>query len=153
MVFSVEGQQKTYKKFNDTVFVVNDVILAPSILFELGKCEILPLSKDSINVIATFIKSHPKLKIEIGVHTDIRGDKRKNLTLSECRASSILNCLTKDLYAPVTNLVIKGYGSSQPIFTETRITHETEKKHLDLSEREVFYANNKRVEIKILKVE
>ncbi len=155
--FAFFGQinKKEYKKFSDSLFKVGDVILTPTILFHLGSCEILPQSKDSVNIIASFIKNHPKFQIEVGVHTDSRGDKKMNVILSECRAKSIVSYLTNEIHLPSSNFVIKGYGSSQPLIDEATINKKVRqcKEVMSPQEKEILYATNRRVEIKILKVE
>jgi hypothetical protein len=53
-----------YKTFKDSSYKAGDIILAPEIAFALGSCGVIPPSKDSVKVIAEFLKKHPAFKIE-----------------------------------------------------------------------------------------
>lgn len=136
--------KRTYKLFTDTAFKTGDIIVAPEIYFQLGNCGIIPEHKDSVKIIADFITKHPSFKIEIGVHTDTRGKKDANIKLAECRAKSVLDCLTIELLLPIDNFTAKGYGSSQPRVSDDEIKR-ARCLHCDL------HRKNRRVEIKILK--
>jgi outer membrane protein OmpA-like peptidoglycan-associated protein len=62
------------------------------------------------------MKTNPKLKIEIGGHTDNVGTKAYNKTLSENRANSVYNYLiSKGI--DKTRLSYKGYDFSVPVAT------------------------------------
>ena len=144
-------KKREYKKFTDTAFNVGDIIKPPRISFLIGHCDIMAFSNDSIKVIADFIKKHPSFKVEIGVHSDNRGNTEANLKLSECRAMSIFDYLTKELRIPFNNFVTKGYGGTDLLISDETIKKlknetEEEKEHVDS-----IHAKNRRVEIKILK--
>ncbi len=84
-------------------------------------------------------------KIEIGVHTDTRGKKEKNLELSACRAKSIADCLINDFKISKDRISFKGYGSSQLLVSESeklKCAHCYEK-----------LAANRRVEVKLVEVQ
>lgn len=42
-----------------------------------------------MNSIFNFLRYHPDIKVELGAHTDIRGDDEKNLALSQYRANRL----------------------------------------------------------------
>jgi outer membrane protein OmpA-like peptidoglycan-associated protein len=54
------------------------------------------------------------LRVEVGGHTDNRGDAAKNQQLSEQRAAAVVRALAERGVA-ATRLVAVGYGSSEPI--------------------------------------
>ncbi|MCC6370252.1 MAG: OmpA family protein [Bacteroidia bacterium] len=139
--------KRNYKPINDTVFKAGDIIKAPNIWFQFGACGILPEGKDSVQLIADFVLKHPKHKIEIGVHTDIRGNKTANLKLSQCRADSVLAIVLKVTGISPKNIVAKGYGSTQPLVDARSVGARA-----SLEEQEMVYFKNKRVELKILEV-
>lgn len=139
--------QKGYKNFNDKKFQEGDLVLAPLILFDFDGAEILKESIDSVKVIADFIKKHPNLKIEIGLHMDSQGNEEYNRKISELRGRSIEMVLQNN-FKNENNYTIKGYGESQPLIPERAI-----KKILDEKLKDEFHRINRRIEIKILKVD
>ncbi|MBL7917758.1 MAG: OmpA family protein [Bacteroidia bacterium] len=143
--------ERIFKKFTDEDFKTGDVILCPDILFTLsGGCQIMPQSKDSVKIISDFIQKHPSFKIEISSHTDNRGSKEANLLLSEHRAKTIVEYLTKELLLPDDNILAKGYGSSQLLISDDII----KKAIIDNESKdavEKLHQKNRRIEIKILK--
>lgn len=54
------------------------------------------------------------LRVEIGGHTDNRGDAARNQELSELRAAAVVRALSERGIA-ATRLVAVGYGSSEPV--------------------------------------
>jgi outer membrane protein OmpA-like peptidoglycan-associated protein len=60
------------------------------------------------------LSSNPKMRIEVGGHTDNIGNDLSNLTLSEQRAKSVMNYLIeKGITA--TRIEAKGFGKSKPV--------------------------------------
>jgi OOP family OmpA-OmpF porin len=87
-----------------------------NITFSTGKSTILPASYPTLDAVGEALKNWPALKVEVGGHTDASGSDALNQKLSEARAKSVLDYLTKkyptlkaDQYTAV------GYGESQPI--------------------------------------
>jgi outer membrane protein OmpA-like peptidoglycan-associated protein len=136
---------KNYKKLTDTLFNTGDRIITPQMLWTLGKAELMPESKDSLLLVAKWMKKHPCFKIEIGCHTDSRGNPASCQNLSAARAQSIVDYLVKGLNMPPNMLVAKGYGRTQPLFWENEMKN-AKTKH----ETEEFHQRNRRTEIKIL---
>ena len=95
MVFftvSLQAQKavkRNYRSFSDTAFSAGDILLSPEIWFEVSSCHILPQSKDSADIIADFIRKWPRFQVEIGVHTDVRGNAGSLVALSTCRRRSL----------------------------------------------------------------
>lgn len=61
------------------------------------------------------LKENPKLKVEIGGHTDPAGPDKANLKISEKRAQSAKKYLMDKFGIDENRLVVKGYGSTKPI--------------------------------------
>jgi outer membrane protein OmpA-like peptidoglycan-associated protein len=139
-----------YKKITDSVFNVGDKIIAPVILFDLSG----PLtirrkeSKDSVDVIANFLISHPKIKIELGGHTDSRGKAESNATLSKYRMWGIKDYLVKEKKIDSLRIKTMGFGKSQLLIPDKEILKAKTKQ-----EKEELHAINRRTEIKILALE
>jgi outer membrane protein OmpA-like peptidoglycan-associated protein len=147
LMFTAQAQTRTiYKSFEDTLFVPGDLIMAPRIDFPLYQCNFYPEFKDSILVIARFLKQHPAFKVEIGAHKENQGSRKANFSITRCRANAILNFLSKEAGVPRRNLVAKAYGASVPLVSDKEI-REAKQPH----EAPALHARNRRIEVKILK--
>ncbi|MAX80056.1 MAG: hypothetical protein CL843_07765 [Crocinitomicaceae bacterium] len=135
-----------YTSFSAVEYHVNDKILAPEVRFELsGGNHFSQESKDSIDVIANFLKLHPTMVIEVGVHTDSRGTALANTDISSRRAERIIDYLIEKHNISPDRLVARGYGESCPLITDEMI-NATE----SLPKKEWFHQQNRRVEIRVL---
>jgi outer membrane protein OmpA-like peptidoglycan-associated protein len=114
---------------------VGTVVNLKSVLFELGTTDLVEESYNELNVVVDFLKTNPKVEIELEGHTDNRGDMNKNLVLSQQRVDKIKSYLVSK---GISNKRIsgKGYGGSRPIATSN--TEEARKL-------------NRRVEFRIVK--
>ncbi len=114
---------------------VGAVVNLKSILFEIGSTTLLDESYSELNVVVDFLKTNPKVEIELEGHTDNRGDVKKNLELSQQRVDKIKSYLvSKGISA--RRIKGKGFGGSRPIAT---------------SNTEEARRLNRRVEFRILK--
>ena len=86
--------------------------------FETGKWDLLPPALPELDGLAAFLKENPKVKVEIGGHTDDVGNDAYNQLLSQNRAESVANYMISKGIAPV-RLTHKGYGETQPIAPNT----------------------------------
>lgn len=85
-----------------------------NIFFETDRYTLLPASKNDLDRLVEFLQLNPKVRVEIGGHTDNTGSEAYNLTLSERRAKAVYDYLVQaGIAAP--RLTYKGYGQSQPI--------------------------------------
>ena len=88
---------------------------------------------------------NPTLKIELGGHTDTRGDAAENMTLSSNRAKAVYDYLIAQ--GIVTDrLAYKGYGE-----TVNRISDAEIAKLATDKEKEAAHQKNRRTEYKIIK--
>ncbi|MSQ01789.1 MAG: OmpA family protein [Myxococcales bacterium] len=110
------------------------IVIHQRINFATGKDVILPDSFAVLDDVAQAMKDYPKIKIEIGGHTDNVGDDAKNQKLSKDRADSVFEyLLSKGVAAP--RLITIGYGETRP---------------LDTNRTEEGRGNNRRVEFLIV---
>jgi OmpA-OmpF porin, OOP family len=106
-----------------------------SVLFELGTTELLEESYSELNVVVDFLNANPRVEIILEGHTDNRGDRVKNLLLSQQRVDKIKAYLvSKGINGK--RIRGKGYGGSRPVAT---------------SDSEEARKLNRRVEFRILK--
>ena len=122
---------------------VDENILA-NVFFDVNKSALRPESKVELNKFANYLKSNPKLKIQLGGHTDSRGNKDENLKLSSDRAKSVLDYLIQ-CGVPSASLSYKGYGSMQPIVSDEEIL-----KLAKPEEKESAHQKNRRTVYKII---
>ncbi len=126
-------------KINTGVDIAN-VIKFNQIYFDLDKSTIRKDAKVELEKIVEVLKTYPKIKIEIGSHTDARQHRKYNKILSQKRAQSTLNYLIKRGISK-DRLTAKGYGESQPVNNCTDGVLCSEKEH-QLNRRSTFIIMN-----------
>jgi outer membrane protein OmpA-like peptidoglycan-associated protein/Tol biopolymer transport system component len=89
-------------------------VILNNIFFETGKATLTPESKGELNRAVELLKTNPTMKIEISGYTDNVGSAASNMTLSQNRATSVLNYLVTG-GIDASRLTPKGYGPNQPI--------------------------------------
>lgn len=89
-----------------------------NILFDTGKWDIKPESATEINKIVEFMNEYPKLKLEIGAHTDDVGKDEANMSLSSNRANSVVQYIISK-GVNTERLTSKGYGETTPVGDNT----------------------------------
>ena len=109
----------------------NSIVLK-NIFFDFDQWKIKPESEKALKTLINFLKSNPKLIIEIGGYTDNKGSLEYNKTLSNNRAKSVYTYLVKK-GIDQNRLSSNGYGS---LSTDDNSTEEKR-------------AANRRIEIKI----
>lgn len=120
-------------------------ITLKNVFFDLNKATLRPESMVELNKLRDFLVANPTLKIEIGGHTDTRGDAKENQTLSDARAKSVLDYLVSQGIA-ANRLTSKGYGETKPIISDEKIAALSSEK-----EKEKAHQENRRTEYIILK--
>lgn len=113
--------------------------IVENILFETGKYSITPQSKEILDKIILVLNSNKQLKLEVGAHTDSKGSDASNLHLSQLRAKTVQDYITRS-DIDVKRIISKGYG-------ETKLLNNC-KDNQPCSELE--HAQNRRIEFKIL---
>ncbi len=88
-------------------------ILLENIYYEYDKWDITKTAEPTLLQLVDILKNNPNINIELGSHTDCRGQEDYNLTLSQKRAQSaidflILNGIDKN------RVSAKGYGETIP---------------------------------------
>ena len=91
--------------------VYDTEIEIPNIYYDFNKSDIRSDAEPSLNELSNLLRLNPLLNIELGSHTDCRGDIDYNEDLSQRRAESVVNYLTSkgiesDRLRPI------GYGES-----------------------------------------
>ncbi len=92
-----------------------EIIILEQVQFDTGKATIKPASDALLDSVAAVLKEHPEIrKVEIQGHTDNKGSKPLNKTLSQNRANSVQKALEKR-GVESARLTAKGYGQDVPV--------------------------------------
>lgn len=90
------------------------VIKTKQIHFDYNLWYLRRESRERLETVVRILGKNPGMTIEIGTHTDIRGNKTYNRELSQKRADSVKEYLvSKGIQAE--RVIAKGYGESRPI--------------------------------------
>lgn len=103
-------------------------ITIPNIYYDLDKATLRPESLPVLDSVLVLFIENPELTIEIGSHTDSRGNNKYNEELSQRRAQSVIDYLaSKEVNAE--KLIAKGYGESRILNGCTDGVRCTEEQH------------------------
>lgn len=119
------------------------VVLA-NVFFDLNKTDLRKESFVELNKLRDLLQKNPQIKIEIGGHTDTRGDAQENLILSEGRANAVKSYLIQQ-GIDATRISSKGYGETQPKITDDEIA-----KLKSTADQEKAHQKNRRTEYKFI---
>lgn len=108
---------------------------AKTILFDLGKSTIKKQSAEVLEDIVGILKEYPTAKFTVEGHTDSTGSEKLNQSLSEARALSVKEYLVENGIDEF-RLSALGFGEAKPI---------------DTNKTRAGRANNRRVEINLVK--
>lgn len=91
---------------------MSKTIEIPNIYYDLGKWNIRKDAVVELDKVVTLLNDNPTIKIELGSHTDSRGDANSNQVLSQKRAQSAVDYI---ISKGISNdrIVAKGYGESK----------------------------------------
>jgi len=106
-----------------------------NITFETNSAALKKSSQFELDLVVELMKVNPKLQVEISAHTDDVGDDDSNMKLSNKRAQSALEYLTKKGVAK-ERIVPIGYGEAKPL-----VGNDSEENR----------AQNRRIELRVLK--
>ncbi len=139
-----EGQKSFHIDIPLNPETSSDENVLANVFFDLNKSTLRPESKVELNKFANYLKSNPKIIIELGGHTDSRGNKEDNLKLSSDRAKSVYDYLVS-VGIQATRITFKGYGSTQPIISDEEIAKKSTQQ-----EKEAAHQKNRRTVYKII---
>ena len=97
---------KTYVTVQD-----GQLVIFGKVQFQFGSSKLEPKSEPLLDQIAVVLKGHAELgSVRVEGHTDAVGADVDNLSLSDRRAQSVAEILTRDFQIPPENLTTQGYG-------------------------------------------
>ena len=141
--------------------IPEEPIVMPEILFDLAKWDLKPKYEDSIQGLIKTMDANPRIIVELGAHTDIRGIDEANDILSQKRAESVVNYLILRGIDP-GRLFAKGYGEQVPrqlfndlkkngiTFPKGSILTEAYIDSLPKNQQETAHGLNRRIEFRIV---
>jgi outer membrane protein OmpA-like peptidoglycan-associated protein len=91
-----------------------------NVFFDLAKSNLRKESFIELDKLVQFLNENPKLNIEIGGHTDTRGDDLENLELSKARAKSVHDYIVSK-GIKTERMSHKGYGENQTVHSDEEI--------------------------------
>jgi OOP family OmpA-OmpF porin len=93
---------------------LKDVIVLEDVRFATDSAELIRHSEKALDEMVDTLKRHRDLRMEVAGHTDSRGPRPYNLSLSQRRAETVRNYLiAKGISAD--RLTAKGYGPDKPV--------------------------------------
>jgi outer membrane protein OmpA-like peptidoglycan-associated protein len=90
------------------------VVTMADVLFDTGKYDLRPQTREQLARLAGTILAHPGLNLQIEGHTDSTGSDELNQRLSEQRAESTREYLIGQGMSP-GNITARGFGKSMPV--------------------------------------
>ncbi|MBU6340974.1 MAG: OmpA family protein [Bacteroidetes bacterium] len=118
---------------------VNKRIRVNNIYYDFDKWDIRPDAEEQLDKIVTLMNDNPSLRVELGSHTDSRGNDAYNLTLSERRAAAAVAYIVSE-GIDSSRILAKGYG-------ETELVNGCKN---DVPCSEEAHQQNRRTELRIL---
>ena len=130
-----EDNTPLYKDLYLSPIEIGLTVRLNNIYFDFDKTTLKSESFVELNKVVDFLKQNPSVEIEIAGHTDNKGADEYNLNLSQGRSQSVVDYIVSQ-GVDQSRLTAHGYGETKPI---------------DSNDTESGRANNRRVEVTILK--
>lgn len=112
---SLKEQRFEVEIVMDKVYKNKEIVLE-NIYYDFNKYDIRDDAKPTLDQLTKILQQNPGIRIELGSHTDCRGNDGYNLNLSQQRAQAAVDYLIANGIVP-DRLSARGYGESQPAVT------------------------------------
>jgi outer membrane protein OmpA-like peptidoglycan-associated protein len=113
---------------------VGKVLRLDNLIFNVGTAKIEASSHQELDDVVKMLSNNPNMVIQLEGHTDVKGDPKLNMKLSQDRVDAVRNYLTSK-GANKNRIKTKAFGGTQPISKENN---------------EEAHKLNRRVELRIL---
>src|SRR5262245_56711422 len=90
------------------------VVTMADVLFDTGKYELRPPTREALARLSGVALAHPGLRFEVEGHTDSTGSDELNQTLSEQRADTVRSYLVQQGLA-ADSVTARGFGKTAPV--------------------------------------
>ncbi|MBT4774810.1 MAG: OmpA family protein, partial [Crocinitomicaceae bacterium] len=139
--------QISEERLNDLQFEVNKTLnegktlVLKNLEFYFDRTKVLEKSRPDIELVFSYLNTHPNVKVMIEGHTDSKGSDNYNLYLSKARADKIKKILHV-MGVKNERLVPNGFGESRPLVPNS---------NPDGTDNPENRQRNRRVEFKLIK--
>lgn len=150
-----KGEETTVGVEKSTIFVhdfamqnisePSKEIRFPEVLYDLGKWDLRPESKDSLNFLYQVLVDNPTIVIELSAHTDSRSSDEFNQDLSQKRAESCVQYLIEK-GIPGDRMNARGYGEKRLLVSDKEIA-----KMKSEVEKEAAHQKNRRTVFSVIR--
>jgi outer membrane protein OmpA-like peptidoglycan-associated protein len=107
------------------------VVNMSDVLFDFGKYTLRRVTREKLARVAGILLNYPDLKIDAEGHTDNVGSDEFNQTLSEKRATTVIEFLKEQGIAE-PSLTAKGLGKSMPVVPNTNAKNRQQNRRVEL---------------------
>ncbi len=128
------GLPSTAAKVAEETHTVGKLMRLDNLIFNVGTAKIESASDAELNQIVKMLKDNPNMVIQLEGHTDVTGDPKKNMELSQQRVDAVKNYLVKQ-GTNKNRIKTKAFGGTQP---------------LSRANTEEAHKLNRRVELRVL---
>jgi outer membrane protein OmpA-like peptidoglycan-associated protein len=128
------GSPTTASKAAESAHTVGKVMNLDNLIFEQGRAKIEPASYEELDQVVHMLQNYPQMIIQLEGHTDIRGNAKELMKLSQDRVDAVK-----------AYLVSKGVGKSK---VKTKAFGGTQP--LSRADTEEAHKMNRRVQVRIL---
>jgi len=108
------AEEKAKRSEAEQYLLTTGMLVLDAVYFTSGKDDLHINSRPYLGTVAKMLAKYPKLKIEIGGHTDNIGKFETNLTLSQKRAEAVFLQMVNVEPSLSQMLTSRGYGSTVP---------------------------------------
>ena len=91
---------------------MNEALVFENIYYDYNKANIRTDAAEELDHIATILRDNPNLTVELGSHTDSRGQDAYNQELSQRRAQSAVDYIIENGNVNPARITARGYGES-----------------------------------------
>ena len=152
---------KTYTK-DFALSPISRPVKMENIFYEFGRWELTKASEEELLKLVKLLQDNPKITIELSAHTDLVGNDAFNQELSQKRAQSCCDFLTKHGIEK-ERLTPVGYGKTKPVVCDKnlnkqypwipldQVLDETFILSLTQDKQEICNQINRRTEFKVVK--
>jgi outer membrane protein OmpA-like peptidoglycan-associated protein len=107
------------------------VITMADVLFDTGKYEVRPNTREQLAKLSGILLAHPGLNLEVEGHTDSVGSEDFNQRLSEQRASTVREFLVNQGLAS-GSVTAKGFGKAMPVASNDTASGRQKNRRVEL---------------------
>lgn len=101
----------------ETTHRVGTEMRLDNLIFGVGTAKISPASHAELDEVVVMLKNNPNMVIQLEGHTDIKGDPKLNMKLSQERVDAVKNYLVSK-GSNKNKIKTKAFGGTQPVSRE-----------------------------------